>query len=210
MRLISDREGEVASSLVNNVLQVGHASIGDLACEYGVTSAAEKKDGVENAEEKAKKVGRDTGVEGEVNGNIEDDDLDFIPHDEPHERETATTLSTSEFHALVRKLLKEGYLTKVGRRTYLPEADLADEITETVIQQEFPDRKITGPKKAPIYKRAYNKLKRKYEEEDNYHDGEASHGVIKRAKPNGVPMNGDHDSGTAFVKDDSSLRKLPV
>jgi DNA-directed RNA polymerase III subunit RPC3 len=116
--------------------------------------------------------------------------------------------TVSELHNTLRTLLKAGILAKVGLRTYIPPADLQEQIEEAVIVDQFPDGKVTGPKKQAEFKTAVNTLKRKWRAEDAYSDHQdlSSKGVMKRPgdyfnnnnkrpKVNGDLPNGHHDDG---------------
>lgn len=183
-----------------NLLQLGHARVGDLVQAFDLTAA--KADTVDlacredlNAENGAKINGIDVN----------------------HVRKAPDTKinTVGQFHATVRKLLKAGFLAKVNKRVYTPAADLSAEIEEAVISDRFPDRKITGPKKQAEFKSAVNMLKRKWRDADEFSDRDLeSKGTIrrpgeppgKRARTNGGLTNGaGHDDHV-----DENVPKLPV
>jgi DNA-directed RNA polymerase III subunit RPC3 len=207
LKLVADRDGDAASKLLSNVLQLGHASIGDLIAEYDLTAASKRDSGIDTAE-------HNVSEDGLLNG------IAKANHATAASGKVATL---SEFHLLTRSLLKKGYLVKVGERSYYSQNELQEQIKQSVIKRKFPDGKITGPKKSKEFRAAFNALKRKYEDEDAYKSSrdDASHGKIKseksttssnkRVKLNGDLPNGIHHSCSAMLIDsDHSVPKLPV
>lgn len=190
VKLVADTEGEAAGSLIGNILQLGHASIGDLNAEYDLVPSSKRDSGIET-------FGHPTVDSGPVNAITDSD-----KHSASHSKIT----KASQLHALTRTLLTKGYLVKVGGRTFMPRADLHEHIKDAVIQQEFPDGKITGAKKGLKYQEAFNHLKRKYDDEDAYRSyrDDASHGEIKRAKSPShkrVKLNGHMSNGANHLCD---------
>ncbi|KAI7575686.1 hypothetical protein KC343_g22535, partial [Hortaea werneckii] len=95
----------------------------------------------------------------------------------------------------------------------MPSSDLQEQIEEMVIVDQFPDRKVTGPKKQAEFKQAVHILKRKWRDDDTYsdlHDGGAKGAVKrpgehfqpsnKRIKLNGVPNGLDAANGEQEVQ----------
>lgn len=189
--LVEDRYGPGAAKIVRNLIQLGHARIGDLAKSFDLEDA----------------IKRDSGVEG-CNGHVNGDAKTNGSGSGSGRAGTITTLA--QFHTTLRTLLRAGFLCKFGKRDFTPAADLQAEIEEVIISEQFPDRKVTGPKKQAEFKTAVNTLKRKWrdaEEFSEYRDlkssgGGGSSSFAKRAKMNGGLSNG-HDSG-------DSAAKLPV
>lgn len=183
-----------------NLLQLGHARVGDLAQAFDLTTT-KSNSGDDPCREH---VTAENGAR--VNGT-----------DTNHMRKTPTTkISTiGQFHGTLRKMLKAGFLAKVNKRIYTPAADLDAEIEEAVISDRFPDRKITGPKKQAEFKSAVNILKRKWRDNDEFTDRDLeSKGTIrrpgeppgKRAKVNGGLTNGAGHDG--HIEENGP--KLPV
>ncbi|KXL51372.1 MAG: hypothetical protein FE78DRAFT_74503 [Acidomyces sp. 'richmondensis'] len=195
--LIQKDYGDGAAHLVASILQLGHARVGDLAEAYNLSSATKRDSGIDALADNASGVGVANGT----------DNLDLPGASSRY------VGSLSEFHATLRALLNSGILAKIGPRSYIPPADLRDRIEEAVIADEFPDRKINGPKKQNEFKLAVNRLKRKWQNEDAYSDRTdlASKGVIKRlgdnashnkrVKVNGFPAKG-YSQEEAKLSDD--------
>lgn len=201
VELVKDRHGEHAGQMVGNILQLGHARVGDLVDAYDLTPNSKRDSGIDtNADHMT-----DAGM---VNGIAKTDSS-----------KTLLMTSTSEFHTTLRALLRSGILVKVGMRAYIPPSDLQEQMQEAVISAEFPDGKVTGPKKAHLFKLALNTLKRKWREDDAYSDlhDVGSRGAIKRPsdhfKNNNkrVKVNGELTNGLYDAADgDSSVAKLSV
>ncbi|KAK3719733.1 RNA polymerase III subunit C82 [Vermiconidia calcicola] len=200
-KLIADREGEAAGRLVSNILQLGHASVGDLLDEYGLTPDSKRDSGIDV-------VDHHMSEEGLVNGIAKDGKLEAVDSE---------VTTTSEFHSLMRKLLEKGFLVKVGQRTYTAYADLTEQVKDIVIAEYFPTGKVTGPKKAPEFKARVNEQKRKWEEEDAYSSSkdDAARGTFKKSHNKRVKLNGDlpnglhHDCAVHDVDAEYSGPKLP-
>ncbi|EME86548.1 uncharacterized protein MYCFIDRAFT_43158, partial [Pseudocercospora fijiensis CIRAD86] len=182
--LTRDRYGESAAKIVTSLIQLGHARVGDLAQAFDFTSTTKRDSAVDSCNEHV-------NCEALVNG----------AHAHAHTGHDSGKITTlGHFHATLRTLLKAGLLKKISKRSYLPAADLEAEIEELVIQDQFPDRKITGPKKQAEFKLAVNTLKRKWRQANDYSDHRdlVSSGSIrrpgnqsaKRVKLNGSLSNG--------------------
>lgn len=181
---MEDRYGAGAAKIIRNLIQLGHARIGDLAKSFDLDDSVKRDSGVE-------------GCNGHVNGDAKMNGSG---------QATSKITTLAQFHNTLRTLLRAGFLCKFGKRNFTPAADLQAEIEEVIISEQFPDRKVTGPKKQAEFKTAVNNLKRKWrdaEEFSEYRDLKSSAGgFAKRAKLNGGTTNG-HDSG-------DSAAKLPV
>lgn len=209
LHAIEEREGVIAKGLVANVLHLGHTSVGDLAEEYGLLPTSKRDSGIDTAEQHMSENGM-------VNGITENGEAD-------HPAEHKITLA--DFHTTLRRLLTQGILVKVNERTFVPYADLQEEIKETVIAEDFPDGKITGSKKSKEFQEKVNTLKRKYQDDDAYSDTRdiGSHGEImlsdtagpksKRLKPNHLSNGTHHHAGMGENKVEAingSFDKLSV
>ncbi|KAK4542704.1 hypothetical protein LTR36_006276 [Oleoguttula mirabilis] len=202
--LVNDRHGELAGQMVGNILQLGHARTGDLAEAYDLMPASKRDSGVDAAADHMPENGLGNGIAKASSAKASHD------------------MSTFEFHSTLRALLRSGVLVKVGMRAYMPPSDLQEQIEETVISDQFPDRKVTGPKKQHDFKVAINALKRKWREDDAYSDlhDAGSRGAIKRpgdhfksenkrAKVNGGHANGllnEGEQSTSKLSDDLVVR----
>lgn len=165
--LVKDRHGEGAGKLVGNILQLGSACVGDLV------RAVENTKGPNHI--------------SETNGNS---------HEHNHSNYFADITSVSQVHAALRALLRSGLLVKVTSRSYVAPTDLQEELEETVKSEQFPDGKVTGPKKQAEFKAAVNNLKRQWRDADSYSDARdlasrgSGVGPNKRLKLNGALTNG--------------------
>ncbi|KXT04750.1 hypothetical protein AC578_9700 [Pseudocercospora eumusae] len=194
--LTRDRYGESAARIVTSLIQLGHARVGDLAQAFDFTPTSKRDSGVDSCNEH---VNCDTLVNPTYT----------------HDSRKINTLG--HFHTALRTLLKAGFLKKITKRSYLPAADLEAEIEELVIQDQFPDRKITGPKKQAEFKLAVNTLKRKWREANDYSDHRdlVSSATIRRPgnqSAKRVKLNGSLSNGVAHHHDsdaDESAPKLP-
>ena len=166
IQIVDDRFGEGAGQLVSNLLQFGHARVGDLEDAYkfdskgsgAVDSAAEHING-----------------EDQVNGT--------------HRPQHRKVSSRAQLHAVLHQLLTSGFLVRVQRRTYFNAADASNEAEVIVKREQFPDGKITGPKASAQFHQAVNTLKRKWRDEaDNTTAG------VKRGAPAGANGNGNGPS----------------
>lgn len=183
-----------------NLLQLGHAKVGDLAQAFDLT-ASKRDSGLDACREHL------STERGAKTNGIDAHHVRKVPD---------TKINTAgQFHTTLRKLLKAGFLVKLNKRVYTPAADLQYEIEEAVISDRFPDRKVTGPKKQAEFKTAVNSLKRKWRDADEFTDRDLeSKGTIrrpgeppgKRAKINGGLTNGaGHDHF-----EEENVPKLPV
>lgn len=201
-RLVEEREGEAASSLVASILQLGHVSVGDLACDYDLDSPPKQDSVIDTVEEHMTE-------EGMTNGIAKD-----------HQTTSGKVTSVSTFHNTLRSLLERGYLLKVSERSLMAQTDLEQQITETVKKEQFPDGKVTGPKKSKELLGAVTVLKRKWHDEDAYSKtsdigargvikhSQASPSSNKRVKLNDGLPNGTHDDDEDDT--DHPIFKLPV
>lgn len=130
-------------------------------------------------------------------------------------------LTAGQFHTTLRTLLNAGFLIKLGSRAYLPAADLQHEMEEVVIGEQFPDRKVSGPKKEAEFKLAVNNLKRKWRDSEDFSDyrdlaasgsikrpGAPLNTAAKRMKMNGGEQNGIH--GGHHVELEENVPRLSV
>lgn len=198
------RHGEGAGHLIRNVLQLGNARVGDLADAYHLSASSK----------------RDSGIDTTFDHMTEASMLNGAAKTSAPKTSHGQVITTkSEFHGTMRTLLRSGILVKVGMRAYVPPSDLQERIEETVISEQFPDRKVTGPKKQHEFKLAINRLKRKWREDDTYsglHDV-SSKGTIKRPGDHfkldhkRVKLNGKAANGLLHaVEDEQSTPKIPV
>lgn len=198
--IVDDRYGEGAGKIVSNLLQLGHARVGDLVQAFDLEPSK-----------------RDSGIERcteHVNGEVKVNGVDNS-HKVPHGKIT----TVAQFHGTIRLLLRAGFLIKFSPRMYKPSADLQAEIEDIVIRDSFPDRKITGPKKKAEFESAVKVLKRKWRETDDYNEYRDvdSKGIVhrpgqpvKRAKLNGGITNGGHHGHGDEDLDNENAPKLPV
>lgn len=184
------------------LLQVGHCTIGDLAGVFDFQEPALKRDS-----------GIDTAVP-HLNGNGATNGV----HEEPEtEANKGPVGSLAELHFILRKLLRCGLLMKVGNRSFKPQADLEAEIEEVIMEESFPDRKVTGPKKQAEFKRAVDGLKRKWRDDAEYSEKRDvdSNGNIRRPGMEAnkrQKLNGGHTNGNGAQTSDNDFSgpKLPV
>lgn len=202
--LVEERYGEGAAKIVANLLQLGHARVGDLAQAFDLEPSPKRDSEIEACDE-------------HLNGDAETNGTGTT-----HKTNASKIITIGQFHSTLHKLLQAGFLVKMSKRSYMPAADLRDEIEEAVISEHFPDRKITGPKKQGQFKSAVQNLKRKWREADEFsdrrdldsrgtfrHTGNAN---AKRAKYNGVQPNGighsvgDHDENVVRLPTEMVVR----
>lgn len=196
--LVEKRLGDKAASVVAMVLQIGHCTVGDLAgvFDFDDNGFAKRANGVDTPVQNGNGNGATNGAEH---------------HD------TRQIGSLAELHHILRKLLRAGFLQKLGPRSFKPNADIEDEIGNLVMEEHFPDGKITGPKKQAEFKRSVDGLKRKWRDEAEFserRDVEGGGGIVragmdanKRQKLNGGHANG-HNGHAAET--DFTGPKLPV
>lgn len=106
---------------------------------------------------------------------------------------------------------------KLGERMFKPNADIEDELGAIVMEENYPDGKITGPKKQAEFKRSVDNMKRKWRDESEFserRDVDSNGGMVrpgmdanKRQKLNGGFANGHSSHG---AETDFSGPKLPV
>ena len=187
--------GEKAAGLVAMVMQIGHCTIGDLAGVFDFDEHGMSK--------------VDTPTH---NGNGTSNGTHSSRQKDPRQ-----IGSLAELHHTLRKLLRAGFLMKLGERNFKPNADIEDELGALVMEESFPDGKITGPKKQAEFKRSVDNLKRKSRDESEYserRDVEGGGGLVrpgmdanKRQKLNGGFSNGHGGHGGDA---DFSGPRLPV
>ncbi|UJO14503.1 DNA-directed RNA polymerase III subunit rpc3 [Fulvia fulva] len=197
--LVDDRHGEGAGKIISNLLQLGHARIGDLAQAFDLEPSK-----------------RDSGIERcaeHMNGEVKVNGVD-----NSHKVQHGKITTVPQFHGTIRRLLKAGFLIKFSPRMYKPSADLQTEAEESVISDSFPDRKITGSKKKNEFETAVRVLKRKWRDADDYNEYRDvdSRGIIhrpgepvKRVRLNGGMTNGGHYSHGDDDLDDDNAPRLP-
>lgn len=135
--LAEERYGESAGKITAYLLQLGHARIQDLAEVLDLPAGPSKH---ENASESRNDFASGLG----------------------QNKDSRSRISTlGQLHSVVREMLRAGFLVKIGKQSYVPAADLQAEIEEIVISENFPDRKIGGPKKQREFSNAVRSLKRR-------------------------------------------------
>lgn len=196
---MEDRYGEGAAKIIADLLQLGHARVGDLVQAFDLEPVSKRDSAIDACDK-------------HVNGNAEMNGAGTS-----HKTDGSKITTMGQFHSTLRRLLQAGFLVKMSKRAYMPASDLQDEIEEVIISEHFPDRKVNGPRKQAEFKTAVNNLKRKWRDADEYSDRNDldSRGTIhhagasnaKRVKMNGARSNGighDHDDH------DEHVVKLPV
>ncbi|CAK1361286.1 unnamed protein product [Cercospora beticola] len=201
--LAAERYGDGAAKIVSNLVELGHARVGDLAQAFDFAPASKRDSGYESCN-------------GYANGAVKVNGTS-----DAHKVAGDKVATVGQFHNTLRTLLKAGILVKRGKQAYMPAADLQAQIEAVVISEQFPDGKITGGKKQAEFQAAVKTLKRKRQEADEYsatRDAE-SRGQIKRpgaalnehaakrAKLNGGMTNGIHRDED--IDADESVPKLP-
>ncbi|EME47326.1 hypothetical protein DOTSEDRAFT_69302 [Dothistroma septosporum NZE10] len=197
--LVDDRFGEGAGKIVSNLLQLGHARVGDLAQAFDL-EPSKRGGGVQHCTEHVNGEARVNGVNNRL----------MVQH--------VKITTVAQFHGTIRKLLQTGFLIKFAPRMYKPSADLQAELEEVVISDSFPDRKISGPKRKAEFMAAVKQLKRKWHETDDYNEYRDvdSKGIIhrpgqpvKRARLNGSTTNGAQHGHGHDDLDNENVLKLP-
>ncbi|KAK3069224.1 RNA polymerase III subunit C82 [Teratosphaeriaceae sp. CCFEE 6253] len=199
--LVTDRHGESAGQVVKNILQLGQARVGDLADAYNLSPTSKRDSGVDTAANHVMEGGMTNGTSKSHAAR-------------PSVNQHVTT--ANELHSILRTLLRAGVLAKASPRSTMPVSDLQEQLEETVISEQFPDRKVTGPKKSQLFSLAVHDLKRRWREEDAFseHDGYGSKGSLKRpvhhvTGPNKrVKVNGNLTNGHATNVDEEPVSKL--
>ncbi|KAM3423860.1 DNA-directed RNA polymerase III subunit RPC3 [Cercospora zeina] len=198
--LVAERYGEGAAKIVSNLVELGHARVGDLAQAFDFAPTSKRDSGYESCN-------------GYTNGAVKVNGTDA--------QNAGGVATVGQFHTALRTLLKAGILVKRGKQAYMPAVDLQAQIEAVVISEQFPDGKINGAKKQAEFQAAVKTLKRKRQEADEYsatRDAESrgqikrpgaalSEHAAKRAKLNGGLTNGIHRDED--VDSDESVSKLP-
>jgi DNA-directed RNA polymerase III subunit RPC3 len=173
INIVQMRFGEAAAQLVSNLLQLGHARVGDLEDAYKFS--------------KNSTHAIDTEAE-HINGE-----------GMPTRRGLRKINTPEQLHSMLCKLLEAGFLTRVRPSTYLSPADSHNEADAVVKREQFPDGKVSGPKAKIVYEQALRDLKRKWRDAtDDAVTGikkvpKGSNGYgpsAKRMKTNGGTSNG--------------------
>ncbi|GAB7353017.1 hypothetical protein MBLNU459_g3574t1 [Dothideomycetes sp. NU459] len=193
VKIVEDRFGESAGLVISNLLQQGHARIGDLEDAYKFTStdsAAEHTNG-----------------EGPPNGIAKSHLL--------AKGQVRKVASSAQLHSVLYKLLQSGFITRVSKRTYLSAADASNEAETVVKREQFPDGKVSGPKAKIQFVNALNTLKRKWRDEADNTTAGVSHTVsrgmnghgpaAKRQRTNGGMANGVGHYGGDDDEEDSGV-----
>jgi DNA-directed RNA polymerase III subunit RPC3 len=200
---VEDRHGERSATVVAMLLQIGHTTVGDLISAF-------------NFNESATTSKRDSAIEqpaNHVNGNGATNGVH-----KPAEKEDGQVRNVAELHYILRKLLDSRFLVKVGNRSFKPQADVEAEVEDVIFNEQFPDRKITGPKKQAEFRRSVNSLKRKWREDAEYSERRdiQSNGTIHRPGMDSnaqkrQKLNGGLSNGVTHTSDsDHGGPKLPV
>lgn len=138
INIVEERFGQGAGQAVSNLLQFGHARVGDLEDAYKFDSK--------------NSAAIDTAAE-HFNG------------EDIHRPQIKKIASKAQLHTILYQLLKSGFIARVQRRTYLTPADASNEAEVIVKREQFPDGKVTGPKASAAFHQAVNNLKGKWREE---------------------------------------------
>lgn len=200
VKIVEDRFGEAAGTVISNLLQLGHARVGDLEDAYKFTS--KNSGAIDSAAEHINGEGLPNGV---VKGHL------------ATKGQVKKVASSAQLHSVLYKLLQSGFVTRVTKRTYLSSADASNEAETLVKREQFPDGKVSGPKAKVQFTLALNTLKRKWRDEAdditlgvtrNASRGMNGHGpAAKRQRMNGGTVNGvghyggdddDEDSGVTL------------
>ncbi|KAI5358000.1 Putative RNA polymerase III Rpc82, C -terminal, winged helix-like DNA-binding domain superfamily [Septoria linicola] len=201
--LVAERHGDGAAKIVTNLLQLGHARVGDLAQAFDFTPTSKRDSGYESCN-------------GHVNGAAKVNGVSAL---DAHKVKGDKIVSVGQFHNTLRSLLNEGVLVKRGKQNYMPAADLQAQIEAIVLSEQFPDGKINGAKKQSEFQAAVKTLKRKRQEANEYsasRDNDSrgqikrpgmTNPAVKRAKLNGGLPNGVHHDDDLDM--DESVPKLP-
>ena len=148
--LVEERFGTGAGQIVSNLLQLGHARVGDLEDAYKFTS--KDHPAVDTAAEHINGEGLPNGIErGRMTTKPQDKKI----------------TSKADLHQTLHRLLENGFITRVHKRTFYTPADKEAEAESEVMMAEFPDGKTTGPKAKERFDRSVNDRKRKWREEED-------------------------------------------
>lgn len=153
IQIVEDRFGQGAGQAVSNLLQFGHARVGDLEDAYRFDP--KNSGAVDSAAE-------------HINGEYMTNGV--------HKPQNKKMTSKAQLHSVLYQLLKAGFVTRVARRTYFTPADASNEAEVIVKREQFPDGKVAGPKASAAFHHAVNTLKRKWRDE-----ADASTAGVKRS-----------------------------
>lgn len=174
IQIVEDRFGEAAGQAVSNLLQFGHARVGDLEDAYKLDP---------------KNTASINATAGHSNG---EDAINGI-----HKSQNRKITTPSQLHSVLYRLLQSGFITRVHRRTYLSAADANNEAETIVKREQFADGKVSGPKATLVFRQAVNTLKRKWREEADDNASGVKRGAAngygsaaKRQRTNGGMANG--------------------
>ncbi|KAF2716423.1 hypothetical protein K431DRAFT_289425 [Polychaeton citri CBS 116435] len=217
--LIEERLGKQAAEIVEALVLQGHARVQDLVdqCKPSPSTSKQETGKQKDRDHASRKKDAAISRERETNGANGVVDAEGISDESQSaksgQRSTGTqagskrqglNMTEERFHQTTRQLLKSGFLSRINVRMYKAPADLYFEIEGKVIEERFPDGKITGQKKKLEFDSAVNTLKRKIREEDDFSDvrdletkvgskrsGSAMYaGPAKLQKVNGMTPNG--------------------
>lgn len=195
--LVEDRLGEGAGHLLGNLLQIGHASVGDLAEAYDFSPTSKRDSGYQSID------GGDAtdSVTGTcINGSRK------------------KIASLSQFHSALRKLLKAGFVTKMADHSMTPPTDIQLEIEEKILSENY-NGKVSGSRQQADFKNTVKGEKKRVHESIEYNefrDRDSKGGVIKRESfaPNKrVKLNGNVTNGFRHheeLDEEVDVVKLPV
>ena len=189
--MVEDRYGSGAAQVISNMIQLGHARVGDLEDAYKFTSNDQQA--VNSAAEHINGEGMQNGMEnGHVTGKGQNRKIS----------------SLAQLHSVLYKLLDHGFITRVRKHTYYSAADTHNEAEIKVKREQFPDGKITGPKAKLRFTTEVNIVKRKWRDDNTSVPGDMFKGTVKknnmnpnkRQKTNGYQANGvgSHNEGVEF------------
>lgn len=156
IQIVEDRFGSQAAQVASDLLQFGHARVGDLEDAYKFDPKSSHS------------------ASDHTNG----DDLTNGYH-KPQNKKIATR---TQLHSVLYQLLKAGFITRVHLRTYHTAADTNNEADDFVKNSsEFAGVKTTGPKASLAFAEAVRTLKRKWRDEID----DTTSGVMRHAPTNG-------------------------
>lgn len=181
--LVEDRYGLAVAQVISNLLQLGHAKVGDLEDAYKFTP--KDRQAIDSAAEHINDEGMPNGM---VNGH---------PATKGQDRKIS---SKTQLHSALFRLLDSGLVARVRERTYLSAADRQTEAEVIVKREKFPDGKITGPKAKVNFQQEVDTLKRRWRDEDDEVGGDTYKRTIghsngrphKRQRTNGGMTNGSN------------------
>ena len=179
--IIEERYGSGAAQVISNLLQLGHARVGDLEDAYKFTP----KDhiAVNSAAEHINGEGIPNGMhEGYVTTRPQDKKI----------------TNPEQLHSVLYQLLKDGFIARVNDRSYLSSADYTNQAEALLKNGDFRDKPTNGPKAKASFAAAVNQQKRKWREEEDEVSGDMYRGTTngsngpphKRMKLNGATTNG--------------------